>query len=211
MIARLAARTLIVVGVAVILAGVIAELVGAKTSVEWEATVDTSNLPGAAMTVFAFSSSGTAVISVEGAGRVYYLELSGDPMIVLRQLSTLNISMVDHTLVSDIRAGVAYGATGLQTNPLILKTIPLIVGMLPINVTTAEAGDEIRVNLTGGHGVLVIVEPDSDRVVFRLEYTVTGYSRLDTNTLTALGTVMSLSGIIAYHRLTRGRHQEAST
>ncbi|MEB3860738.1 MAG: hypothetical protein GSR84_00780 [Desulfurococcales archaeon] len=205
MIARLAARTLIVVGIAVILAGVIAELVGAKTSVEWEASIDTSNIPGAAMTVFAFSSSGRVEISVEGARSIYYMTLRGDPMIALRQLSTINISMVEHTLVSDIRAGVAYGAAGLQTNPLLLKTLPLLANILPVEVTTTSAGDVIEVNLTGGNGVLVVVEPSGDKVVFHMRYTVTGYSRLDTYTLTVLGTMTSLAGIIAYNRLTRPR------
>lgn len=205
MIARLMARTLIVVGIAVILAGVIAELVGAKTRVEWEASVDTSSLPGAAMTVFAFSSSGEVEIMVEGAKSIYYMTLRGDPMIALRQLSTINISLVDHTLVSDIRAGVAYGAAGLKTNPLLLRALPLLANILPVEVSTTQANQTIRVNLTGGNGVLVVVEPQGDRVVFEMRYQVSGYSRLDTVTLTGIGTLTSLSGILVYRSLTRGR------
>ena len=198
MIRRLVARTLIVIGVAVILAAILAEAIGAKTMVEWSGSVDTRNVPGAAMVVAAFSSSGTVEISVEGAERIYYMTLKGDPMIALRQLSTVNISLVDTTLVRDVRAGIAYGVSGLETNPLLLRALPLLASIIPVNVSTSQVGDVIRVNLTGGTGVLVVVDPAGGEVVFHMTYRVTGYQRVDTLRLILAGFTISLTGIVLY-------------
>ncbi len=198
MIRRLVARTLIVVGVAVILAAILAEAIGAKTMVEWSGSVDTSNVPGAAMVVAAFSSSGTVEVSVEGAERIYYMTLRGDPMIALRQLSTINISLVDTTLVRDVRAGIAYGVSGLETNPLLLRALPLLASIIPVNVSTSQVGEVIRVNLTGGTGVLVVVDPAGDEVVFHMAYRVTGYQRVDTLDLILAGFTISLAGLLLY-------------
>ncbi len=202
MIRELIPRILVLVGVAVILAALIAEAVGAKDHVEWGVSIDTSSNPGAAMTVFAFSSSGVVSISVEGAKSIYYMKLKGDPMIALRQLSTINISLVDQTLVQDIRAGVAYGAAGLKTNPLLLKALPLLANIIPVEVKTPEGGNNsLRIALHGGQGVLVVVEPDGDRVTFSMEYRVAGYRRLDTNILIASGFLVSVAGLVFYRML----------
>jgi hypothetical protein len=192
-------RILIVLGASLILAGIVAELVGAKTESSRAGVIPVYGQPGAAISVYSLTTKGLAEITISNARSAYYLTLKGDPMMVLRQLTTLNISLENLDLVHDYRAGIVYGETLLSTSPAVIATLPLISSVVPVKeVKGGESGFSISVELSPGYGVVVIVVPASEQglVEYNVKFKVEGYRRTPLTTVTVLGVIMSLSGLI---------------
>ena len=191
----LTSRLLIVVGIALILSGVLADVVGAKEETVKKAVIDVGGRPGVAITVFAISSSGHASITLEGAGRVYYMVLRGDPMLALRQLSTINITLENQAIRHDFRVGIAYGHAVLNTNPLLLTTLPLLANIIPVNMSGAPGGVErVEARIKGGEGLLVIATPSDTSIRYTIEYRVEGYKRISLPTAIAVGAALIIIG-----------------
>ncbi|MEB3779017.1 MAG: hypothetical protein GSR85_02120 [Desulfurococcales archaeon] len=191
----LTSRLFIVVGVALILSGVLADVVGAKEEAVKKAVIEVGDRPGVAITVFAISSSGRASITLEGADRIYYMTLRGDPMLALRQLSTINITLENQAIKHDFRVGIAYGHAVLNTNPLLLTTLPLLANIIPVNMSGAPGGKEtIEARIKGGEGLLVIATPSDTRITYTIEYKVEGYKRIGLTTTIMIGTALIVLG-----------------
>ncbi len=204
MIGRVVARTAIALGISIIIAVAVSGLVGAKTVSIIEGSLYPDGRPGIAVTIFAFSSSGEARIEVAGVSSLYYMKLRGDPMIVLRQLRTVNISLEHQNIGNDIRAGIAYGSAVLDANPLILGVLPAVSSIIPVGESKIGNGTlVVEEYIEGGEGVLVIGVGPQDTVKYTITYRVSGYEPTPPEVAITAGLILALSGIL-YLRLLRG-------
>ncbi|MCE4613178.1 MAG: hypothetical protein F7C07_05035 [Desulfurococcales archaeon] len=193
-------RLLLVIGLAIAVSGVIAETIGAKTGEDYELRVYPGGKPGVAFSIFALGSSGSVDIEIRGADRVFNLKIRGDPISMLRQLATLNISLVEENVIHDVRTGVIVGKAAIDTYPGLIALLPVIAGFIPVEESESRGVHLIREEISSGEGVLIIATPLSeDRPVEALmDYRVQGYSRLSAKGSVEVGALLASLSFLYY-------------
>ncbi len=199
--APLPARIIFVLGLALIIAGVVAEAYGARTVTVYEGSIDVSQTPGAAIVVFSLSSNGVVTVEVNGASEVYYVtNISGDPMAVLRALSVFNIRLGETQMEHDVRSGLIRGYALINASEYLLQALPRISQLLHFNIEEARAESVngsylIREGLGAATGIVVLVVPSGPVVEYRVEYRLVGYERLPASVSAGVGVVLLGVGV----------------
>ncbi|MEB3860386.1 MAG: hypothetical protein LRS43_04170 [Desulfurococcales archaeon] len=194
-----ASRVLLVIGLAIAVSGIVAELVGAKTGETYDLTAYPGERPGVAFSIFAVGSSGSVEIEVSGADRVFMLKIRGDPISILRQLATLNISLVEENVVHDVRAGVIVGKASIDTYPGLIALLPVIAGFIPVEESESRGVHVLGDTISSGEGILIIATPlEGQSVDATIKYKIQGYSRLSAKDSIEAGALLAALSLLYY-------------
>ncbi|MEB3805934.1 MAG: hypothetical protein GSR73_00240 [Desulfurococcales archaeon] len=187
-------RILVILGVSLLLASIVAEAYGAKTSTSAGGTVALGAAKGLAIYAMSLGGEGRLELRVSNAQTVYYIaNISGDIGTLMGSLRVFNISAFNSQTIHDVRAGLVYGHATLRTSRFLLAALPGIAKMLhfsikQVRVVNGEA--TVKAMLKPGEGILVVVIPRGDSVAYKLDYHVVGYRRL------GLGASLAVSCIL---------------
>ena len=197
----LASRVLIILGISLAIAGLVAGAYGARTETRYTGALDMGGAQGAALLVFSLSSNGEAVINVTGAREVFYVSnLTGDPLSVLRALSVFNIRLAETDMRHDVRAGLVTGYATINTSQVILEALPRIAGLLDFSIIRAnETGSgsyTISAGLKAASGVIVLVVPEDSVVEYSIRYRLVGYDRLEPFEAGVIGGFLVAAGVV---------------
>ncbi len=194
-------RLLVILGISLIIASIIAEAYGAKTHASHQATVAIGGAAkGLAIYAMSLGGSGKVNVRVNNASIVYYIsDISGDIGTLMSSLRVFNISAFNAQTIHDVRVGLVYGQATLKTSKYLLAALPGIAKMLHfsiyrVNVTNGTS--TLSEDLNPGEGILVIAIPKGNTISYSLEYNVMGYERISVGSSIGIAGALILLGVI---------------
>lgn len=199
----LLSRLLLAIAIALVISSIIADLYGARLTSSY-----TNNLPQEPnISIFlgasALTSSGKIRITVEGASAAYYIKLSGDPFTIIQQLRALRLNISASRPQVDLRAGVAYAVALIQAHPAIVQALSALGELIPV-VQTEGSTVIVEETLNTGESIAMIVTTPAEPIAkVRMEYSVTGYSRLTPSQaiITSIAILILITAIELLRRL----------
>lgn len=177
----LPARVLIAAAIAIMIAGVIAELYGAKSYTTYSNSIEVSQATAAIFVAAPIVSEGVVKVFVDGADNVYYVRVTGDPFILAQQFRSLNLNVTSaRGSKIDVRAGISFSVLTLESNPFLVQAVSLLGEVIAVNRPQGQGEISIEESVKSSQSLLVIVTADSMKSVrLSAEYRVTGYERLE--------------------------------
>lgn len=195
-------RILLVVGLSLALSAIAANFWGVKLDSSWSGYVAQGEGEGVLLAAISTSGSGRVTASVSGVAEAYYIKLTGAPFRIFDYLSALNVSLADRSLSPDVRAGITYGWGVIEANPLIIRLLPAISDVTPIEVINSTF--TLETGLDVGESIAIFIVAGEEGVVnFEFQFRVTGYARTSEETVLGAGMALALAGItgLAIRRL----------
>jgi hypothetical protein len=190
-----AGRVLIILAVAVIVAGIAAEVVGAKVEAVYSSEIPVSGpLQAAALMVWSPSSAGKVTLDLVGAKTVYYIKVRGDPTSLLAEAGKVGIKVKNENVYHDFRGGVLIGQATLEADPLLIAG--LVMGAMQTGKAVKVEGGHIVEDLDVREGLIVVALPDEGvgKVSYTVDYRIEGYSRARAGTISAMSVAMAALG-----------------
>lgn len=177
----LPARMLVAIAIAILVAGIIAELYGAKSYTSYSNSIDISPQTSAIFVVAPIVSEGVATIEVKGADNVYYVRVTGDPFIIAQQFRSINLNVSSaRGSKIDLRAGVSFTILSLESSPILVQAVSLLGEVIAVNRPQGQGGFSISEGVRSAESLLILLTADSPkRVEISASYRVTGYERLE--------------------------------
>lgn len=191
----IAGRILLVLAVAVVVAGVAAETVGAKVETVYSSKIPASGpLEAAALMVWSPASAGRVTLDLEGAKTVYYIKVHGDPSSLLAEAGKVGVRVRNENVYNDFRGGVLIGQATLEANPLLIAG--LVSGALEAGKAVKADSGHVSVDLDAREGLIVVALPDSgvNAISYNVVFKIRGYSRASDTTLSAESVAMAALG-----------------
>jgi len=193
-------RILIIIGLSLIIASLIATTYGAKTSTNYHGLVSLGSARGVAVYAMTLGGEGVLRVEVHNAETVFYISnISGDIGTLMGSLRVFNISAFNAKTIHDVRAGLIYGYAELKTSKFLLKALPGIAKMLHFSikeVSLINGSARISERLLPGEGLLVVIIPRSGSADFSLDYHIVGYKRIGVYESIVLSFIVIMAGLV---------------
>ncbi len=211
--ARLLGRLLVVIAVAVVAGGLLAEAVGAKTRVVYSNTVEVGGEGGpeaAAVMVWSLTSRGMARVDFEGAQTVYYIVVRGDPTRLIGETSKVGIGIEEQEIYHDFRGGVVIAHAVLRANPLLIAGI---ISSALMEGQAVQANGTLEVELDTRESVVAVALPSqgSERVSYSVEYRILGYERSSPESLAVFSMASAAVGSALIYAARRAEEADRLT
>ncbi|MCE4621278.1 MAG: hypothetical protein F7B95_02405 [Desulfurococcales archaeon] len=186
----LMSRVLIVIGVSIILAGVLAEVFGAKTQSTWSGTEALDKGEVLALMVWATAASGKVEISVDGVQSIYYTVVRGDPLSLVANSTAFGVRIEATEVYHDFRGGVFYAVADVSMDP-----IAFAFAASRFKVSS----NPLTLHLETRESIILMLPPPKlggGTVSYNVTYTVEGYSRTSLPYTIVSGAALALVGTL---------------
>lgn len=199
-----AGRVMLALAVALLVAGIVADVAGAKVESTYSSEVPVKgSFSAAAIMVSTPTSAQRVTVNVTGAKAVYYIKVQGDPINLLLQAVRVGVRLSNQEVHHDFRAGVIVGHATIEANPLVLMGV--IAQASSANMAKTAEGGLVVESLEEREGLIVVAIPDDNvtRLPYKVDCRIVGYSRMSNDTLSAVSIALAAVGfsfILAYRR-----------
>ncbi len=182
-------RLLIVIGAAIVLAGILTNLFGVRTSSTWSGEEYLNKNEYLAVMLWSLTSQGRADIKVKDARNVLYATVKGNPLALVMNSSAFGVKIERTETHHDFRAGVFYAYAKVSMDPIALAFLAsrFKKGSSFMNLTIQPSESLI---------LLIIPEKFNENVYINIAYHLNEYKRLGLRDSIALGTSLSLLGVL---------------
>jgi hypothetical protein len=186
----LGTRFVIIIGAAIILAGLLAQLFGVKTSSSWTESELLDKNEYLAVMLWSLTSKGKAHIDVKGASKILYTVVKGNPLSLVMNSSAFGVKIESTKTSHDFRAGVFYASAKVNMDPVALAFVASRFKL---------GGKTMFLNLTPSESVIFLVIPSNPKILpveFSVKYKVSGYKRLSFLDTLGIGITLIIIGLI---------------
>jgi len=181
----LKARLLIVVGASIILAGLLAQLFGVRTTSSWSEESFLGKNEYLAVMLWSLTSKGEASIKVDGVRNVLYTVVMGNPLSLVMNSSAFGVRIESTQTNHDFRAGIFYASAKVSMDPLAVAFV----------ASRFNKGNQtMSIQLSPSESIIFLLIPkkSSSTVHFDINFKVVGYERLSLTGSLAIGLVLIL-------------------
>lgn len=174
----LASRILASLSLALLLASLIGHYYGARTIDEITGSVYQGDYAAVVVGVASVASDGSLAVYLTNIDSAYAIKVRGSPLVMLQQLSTLNITLVDERVLHRVRSGIVVMDAKVDTSPLVINLLSLASGVTPIQEISG-GNSSARFELRTGEGIaFIIVSKEGGPVTYKIVFEASDYEKL---------------------------------
>ncbi len=192
----LISRLLIVIGSAIILAGLLSHLFGVKTTSHWNGESFLGKNEYLAIMIWSLSSSGKVSMKTTNAKQVLYAFVKGNPLSLVMNSSAFGIKIKKTETTHDFRAGVFYASAKVSMDPFALAFLAS---------RFKKGNSTLNLQLTPSESAIFVLIPSktNSMIQFNVKFNVVGYRRMNFSQTLVTGIAFVIIGILIPYMKTR--------
>ncbi len=170
---NLASRLLLTIGIAVILAGLLSQLFGVKTSSSWGEEEFLGKNEYLALMVWSVSSNGKLTVKTSNTRYILYAIVKGNPLSLVMNSTAFGVKIKKTETMHDFRAGVFYASAKVSMDPFALAFLA--------SRFKKENRSTLSLQLDPSESVIFVLIPlkTNSVVSFNTKFKVIGYEKMN--------------------------------